>query len=147
MLTNFSFSRSHFFYCDKNLIYRYVVSIFKCECFVQYDMEIWMSFGCPHVFFTPHGFEKGKEINIFRGCSNGMKKSTWSCKNLSYVFTIWIFFAISSFARIEEMTSASLVLFMLIRTLWRVRRIPLLQTHKWMACVYVCTVIQSKKYS
>ena len=41
----------------------------------------------------------------------------------------------------------SLVLFMLIRPLWRLRRIPLLQTHKWMACVYLCTVIQSKKYS
>ena len=76
------------------------------------------------------------------------EKSTSSFKLQKFViFAIRIFFALSSLATIAEMASASLVLFMLIRPLWRLRRIPLLQTHKWMACVYLCTVIQSKKYS
>jgi hypothetical protein len=76
---------------------------------VQYDVEIWMP------FFTSYLSEKLRDKNFPRMFKWHEKIHIKLQKFV--IFAIWIFFAISNFARIEEMASASLVLFMLIRTL------------------------------
>ena len=73
---------------------------------------IWMPFGC-HLDALQHCLSLSFEKSFDKHCQRMFKWHKIHIKWQKFViFAIWIFFAM-----IEEMASASLVLFMLIRTL------------------------------